>query len=251
MRLKDLYLLLNSKEMHDVLQVDGIKDSTVASLRLSLEASIKIMQKEDSESLQFFFFIGMLPGGIEEEELEQIWGPNSKKHIEQLVRFSLIQKKEGDSRLILPPFMSNYAEAKIPQDDKLIFQNDICHYYSKICENILLKNGKSVKKSSQHTPVELNHDLVASLIKHETNIWACIYRMVEAPKPELESKMDEETIRNDVNQRLRRISTAINPHQSQGEDMGLMRRSTIIEIDSLQQTSPAKKKTLASAKKIP
>jgi hypothetical protein len=43
MKLKELYMLLNSKEMHDVLQVDGIKDSTVASLRLSLEASIKIL----------------------------------------------------------------------------------------------------------------------------------------------------------------------------------------------------------------
>ena len=40
MSLKELYTVLNSKEMHDILSVDGITDSTVASLRLSLEASI-------------------------------------------------------------------------------------------------------------------------------------------------------------------------------------------------------------------
>ena len=59
--------MLNSKEMHDVLKVDGISNSTVASLRLSLEASIKMLEKENKESLQFFFFVGLLPGGIYED----------------------------------------------------------------------------------------------------------------------------------------------------------------------------------------
>ena len=49
--------------------MDGIKDSTVASLRLSLEASIKILEREDKEGLSFFFFIGMLPGGVSADEL--------------------------------------------------------------------------------------------------------------------------------------------------------------------------------------
>ncbi len=51
MSLKELYLCLNSNEMLEVLKVDGISNSTVASLRLSLEASIKLLQKEDSECL--------------------------------------------------------------------------------------------------------------------------------------------------------------------------------------------------------
>lgn len=76
MSLKELYMLLNSKEMHDVLSVDGITDSTVASLRLSLEATIKIIEKEDKESLEFFFLIGMLPGGVSDDELNDIWGSN-------------------------------------------------------------------------------------------------------------------------------------------------------------------------------
>ena len=51
MNLKDLYLMINSKEMHEVLKVDGITDSSVASLRLSLEASIKVLEREDKKSL--------------------------------------------------------------------------------------------------------------------------------------------------------------------------------------------------------
>ena len=60
--------------MHNVLSVDGITDSTVASLRLSLEASILILEKEDKESLDFFFLIGLLPGGVSSEDLTDIWG---------------------------------------------------------------------------------------------------------------------------------------------------------------------------------
>ena len=98
--------------------MDGIKDSTVASLRLSLEASIKILEREDKEGLSFFFFIGMLPGGVSEEELEELWGDCYHKHLDNLLNLSLISKKDNadeKTRYILPPFMNNYADAKIPQ----------------------------------------------------------------------------------------------------------------------------------------
>lgn len=83
-----------SKEMHDVLSVDGITDSTVASLRLSLEASILILEKEDKEALQFFFMIGLLPGGVSDEELIEIWGENWQQMAEKLESVSLLSIKE-------------------------------------------------------------------------------------------------------------------------------------------------------------
>jgi len=82
MTLKELYMLLNSKEMHEILKVDGITDSTVASLRMSLEASIKILEKEDKMCLRFFFLIGMLPGGVFGEDLEDIWGPGYDRYVQ-------------------------------------------------------------------------------------------------------------------------------------------------------------------------
>jgi hypothetical protein len=42
--LKDLYMLLNSANLTESLAVDGVTDSTVASLVISLEASISILQ---------------------------------------------------------------------------------------------------------------------------------------------------------------------------------------------------------------
>jgi hypothetical protein len=62
-----------------------------------------------------------------------------------------LQKKEDEDgnkvRYILPPFMNNYAEAKIKEDEKIKFQNDICSYYENVCREILTKNGKDYKNS--------------------------------------------------------------------------------------------------------
>ena len=62
--LKELYMLLNSDSLTECLAIDGVTDSTVASLILSIEASVSILQKEDEYALQFFYMIGLLPGGI-------------------------------------------------------------------------------------------------------------------------------------------------------------------------------------------
>ncbi len=66
----------------------------------------------------------MLPGGVQEHELDQLWDLNWKTHFEILKNLSLISIKEipnSQSKLILPPFMNNYAEAKISQEDKTEF----------------------------------------------------------------------------------------------------------------------------------
>lgn len=152
--------------MHDVLKVDGINDSTVASLRLSLEVSIKSLEKENSQSLQFFFLIGLLPGGVYEQEFKDLWGIDWEKHIKLLCNYSLVQKKDENEekyldddndesmapetqrtnqeetqvqkiekiKYTLPPYMSNYAEAKITEEDRLQFQYDICNYYATVCK---------------------------------------------------------------------------------------------------------------------
>jgi len=69
MKLIDLYKTLNSKEMHEILKVDGIENCSMASLRVSLEASVNVLRKDDHESLIVFYLIGLLPGGVNEEQL--------------------------------------------------------------------------------------------------------------------------------------------------------------------------------------
>lgn len=79
--------------------------------------------------------------------------------------------------------MSNYAEAKIPDYDKIRFQNSFCHYFSLICKEILDINGRSYKKKQKNQEEVLQHDLMNRLLRHETNIYACIQRMVDNPRP--------------------------------------------------------------------
>lgn len=75
--------------------------------------------------------------------------------------------------------MSNYAEAKISEENKIAFQNIISRYYAKVCKEMYLKNGKCYKRAKKYRPSELNHQVMEKLLKHETNIWACINRLVD------------------------------------------------------------------------
>lgn len=92
MNLVRLYQTLNSKEMHEILKVDGIEDCTVASLRVSLEASVMMLEKEDPVALELFFLIGLMPGGVNEDQLKKMnirqWEEKSKK----LREFSLVSE---------------------------------------------------------------------------------------------------------------------------------------------------------------
>ena len=72
-KLKDLYMMLDSPNLAECLAVDGVTDSTVGSLVRSLEVSVAILQNEDKYSLQFFYMIGLLPGGVYDYELKELW----------------------------------------------------------------------------------------------------------------------------------------------------------------------------------
>jgi hypothetical protein len=94
--LKELYDLLNSDKLLETLTVDGVKDQAVASLCLSLEISVGILEKDDQNALAFFYLIGLLPGGIFKKELPFIWKRISETdagyeaHVEKLMQLSLL-----------------------------------------------------------------------------------------------------------------------------------------------------------------
>ena len=101
----------------------------------------------------------MLPGGVCEDELNEMWGPEWEERVQTLLNFSLLQKKDKEpgqkTRYVLPPFMNNFAEAKICEEDKLLFHNNICHYYADILKKIFDINGKAFKNKGSQS--ELNH----------------------------------------------------------------------------------------------
>ncbi len=94
--LKELYMLLSSDSLINTLTVDGVKDQAVASLCLSLEISVEILEKDDHDALAFFYLIGLMPGGIFKSELSHIWKKNSdsdagyEAHIDTLMKLSLM-----------------------------------------------------------------------------------------------------------------------------------------------------------------
>lgn len=89
-------MLLSSDNLINTLTVDGVKDQAVASLCLSLEISVAILEKDDHDALAFFYLIGLLPGGIFKNELPLIWKKNSdsdvgfEAHVETLMKLSLL-----------------------------------------------------------------------------------------------------------------------------------------------------------------
>lgn len=48
----------------------------------------------------------------------------------------------AQSKLILPPFMNNFAEAKVSTEDKVRFHSELCRYYYKICKKIYEVNNR-------------------------------------------------------------------------------------------------------------
>jgi hypothetical protein len=85
--------------------------------------------------------------------LKEIWKKQGEadkgceEHIKTLMNLSLLQLKEqaGDrnkSKLILPPFINNYAEQTIDPVLKTRFQTTLCSYYSKVLQDIFREDFK-------------------------------------------------------------------------------------------------------------
>ena len=53
-----------------MLKTDKIEDSMMISLRLSAQVSIQFIQDSDPESMDLFYLLGMLPGGIAPSDLD-------------------------------------------------------------------------------------------------------------------------------------------------------------------------------------
>lgn len=56
-----------------MLKTDKIEDSMMISLRLSAQVSIQFIQDSDPESMDLFYLLGMLPGGIAPHDLDFLW----------------------------------------------------------------------------------------------------------------------------------------------------------------------------------
>ncbi len=62
-KLKELYELLNSDEIMNWLENQGIKDTPMSSLKVSMDVSIKQLSETEPQAIKIFWLIGLMPGG--------------------------------------------------------------------------------------------------------------------------------------------------------------------------------------------
>ena len=144
------------------------------SLRLSLELSIKHMKNTVPDALNLFGFIGLLPGGVNEKELTQMWESNKwMPNKDALVRASLLVYKtdnKGQFIYSMLPFMSIRAYELLEENEERrhCFHMKCCKLFKEYCYSFYI---------SERPLMYLD-----SLTEHESNIWACIYRSLNRKK---------------------------------------------------------------------
>ena len=73
-----LYGILTSNELCALLKKEEIQDSMIASLTLSAQVSIQFIRENDPESMDLFFILSMLPGGVTPAELDLLWSKHNQ-----------------------------------------------------------------------------------------------------------------------------------------------------------------------------
>lgn len=113
--LTELFTQLLETNIMDALEIQDKQSYT--SLRLSLEISLGNLKKKKPEAIELFKFIGLLPGGVKQKELTDMWGSNTwRSYKESLIRASLLVFKPQEDILMLLPFM-NAKASELLEDD--------------------------------------------------------------------------------------------------------------------------------------
>lgn len=98
----------------DALDDGAISKTAQTSLRVSLELSISRVNEIKPRALDLFGLIGLLPGGVNKEELNELWGDDSWESLkEELISASLLTYKTDNTNSFsysMLPFMSVRAE---------------------------------------------------------------------------------------------------------------------------------------------
>jgi energy-coupling factor transporter ATP-binding protein EcfA2 len=226
--LKELFLAFCDSNVMDAIDYPTNTKDPNKSLRLSLELSIKHMKNTMPEALNLFSFIGLLPGGVNEEELTQMW--ESTKWVslkDALVRASLLVYKtdnKGKFVFSMLPFMSIRAYELLEENEERRHS-----YHMKCCKlykEYLYDFYGSEKSISQ----------LESLTAYESNIWAWIYRSlnrkknIEYDNDELRSNYSDYFI-SDQERSIERLSISRVPNKKYKEKEERMTMEKLVEAD--------------------
>ena len=172
--LKELFYAFWSSNLMDVLDISSNNQNTNTSLRVSLELSINHMKNTTPDALNLFGFVGLLPGGVNESEITQMWGNTEWMNLKDaLIRASLlVYKTSNDGRFVysMLPFMTirAYEYLETNEELRILYHNKCCKMYKEYCIQFYYSN-------KQFQDIE-------NLIGYEANIWAWIYRSLNKKK---------------------------------------------------------------------
>ena len=144
------------------------------SLRLSLELSINHMKNTMPVALNLFGFIGLLPGGVTDEQITQMWENTKWMSLKDALIWPslLLYKTDNKGSFIysMPPFMSIRAY------ELLEWNEELRHSYHMKWWKLFKDECYDIYSS------EKSLDKVGKLVGMETNIWAWIYRSLNRKK---------------------------------------------------------------------
>ena len=92
----------------------------IDSLKVSLDASVQHVRKQSEAAIELFCLLGLLPGGVTEPQLSELWaGADWLVLAEMLRKASLLMERlethnfatRGEKKFTLLPFMNKYAES--------------------------------------------------------------------------------------------------------------------------------------------
>lgn len=133
--LKNLFYAFCDSNLLDAIDYPISTQDPNKSLRLSLELSINHMKNTMPEALNLFGFIGLLPGGVKEDELTQMWGNNKWMSMKDaLIRASLLVYKidnKGHFVYSMLPFMSirAYELLESNEERRHSYHMKCCKFY--------------------------------------------------------------------------------------------------------------------------
>ena len=160
-----------------------------------MDTSTLHMRNTQPEALNLFCLLGMLPGGVSEADLPELWqGDQWLVLTESLRRASLIVERveeaseggqgargKGLRTFRLLPFMNKYAESLLSAFDRGRFHNLCSSWLLVRCMRLFTKVRTEESRGS-------NLALKEALLQIETNVWASIYRICDFNRDRKASK---------------------------------------------------------------
>ena len=133
MKLTDLFLMLKSDKIRDILEQEKINTSVfenATSLKISHEIALLSLQETNPDAYKFFFFLAMLPDGATKAQLDSMWKGEWQASLDTLEKAGFMEQRSSNGRMVLKPFMITFAQTCLDKKSTDAYNMLICRFYA-------------------------------------------------------------------------------------------------------------------------